>query len=125
MLYALPLVCLCIPFDAATAILDGSLFAAQQTAYMTYIQVSGALLQLAGARRIGLEQHLLSVSPSVRHRRGMLRMHLHTAIVLHAEAQRMVGMDMHIHVWRPACTCSAAVRMRHNTVLTAITLRQV
>jgi len=35
----LPLVCVLFPLDAAASILDGSLLAAKQTDYMSYVQV--------------------------------------------------------------------------------------
>ena len=37
----LPIVCALFPLDAAASILDGSLLAAKQTNFMSYVQVRG------------------------------------------------------------------------------------
>ncbi|KAF5829360.1 hypothetical protein DUNSADRAFT_16194 [Dunaliella salina] len=41
----LPLVCALFPLDAAASILDGSLLAAKQTDYMSYVQIVASVLQ--------------------------------------------------------------------------------
>ncbi|GIL85921.1 hypothetical protein Vretifemale_14446, partial [Volvox reticuliferus] len=44
-LAALPMLCIFFPIDAAAAIMDGSLLAAQQSNYMSAVQIAGSVVQ--------------------------------------------------------------------------------